>query len=152
VYVLIIGPTTLLKPVLVLLNRYLTSIGLSRCSIYELRGVVTNTILLTLLVNITKPGNVRDHLKVDQDVNSALELRGDVIAIMIIVANTALQALAIRIVALIKLVTRKLVSGVRLQTLNIRKAEVNIALRARSDTLRKKHDPLLDLVIPKKES
>jgi hypothetical protein len=36
--------------------------------------------------------------------------------------------------------------------LNIRKAEVNIALRARSDTLRKKHDPLLDLVIPKKES
>jgi hypothetical protein len=26
------------------------------------------------------------------------------------------------------------------------------ALRARSDTLRKKHNPLLDLVIPKKES
>jgi hypothetical protein len=36
--------------------------------------------------------------------------------------------------------------------LNIRKAEVNIALRARSDILRKKYNPLLDLVIPKKES
>jgi hypothetical protein len=36
--------------------------------------------------------------------------------------------------------------------LNLRKAEVDIALRARSDILRKKHNPLLDLVIPKKES
>jgi hypothetical protein len=71
---------------------------------------------------------------------------------VIIVASTALQALAIRIVALAKLVPRKLVGGVRLQTLDVRKAEVDTALRARSNTLRKKHDPLLDLVIPKKES
>jgi hypothetical protein len=36
--------------------------------------------------------------------------------------------------------------------LNIRKVEVDIAFRATSDILRKKHNPLLDLVIPKKES
>jgi hypothetical protein len=71
---------------------------------------------------------------------------------VIVVAGAALRALAVRIVALAKLVARKLVGGVRLQTLNARKAEVDTALRARSDTLRKKHDPLLDLVIPKKES
>jgi hypothetical protein len=71
---------------------------------------------------------------------------------VIIVAGAALRALAIRIVALAKLVVRKLIGGVRLQTLDARKAEVNTALRARSDTLRKKHNPLLDLVIPKKES
>jgi hypothetical protein len=55
----------LLKPVLVLLNRRLISVRLSRYSIYELRGIVTNTILLTLLINITKPRNIRDYLKVD---------------------------------------------------------------------------------------
>jgi hypothetical protein len=71
---------------------------------------------------------------------------------VIVVAGAALRALAIRIVALAKLVVRKLIGSVRLQTLNARKAEVDTALRARSDTLRKKHDPLLDLVIPKKES
>jgi hypothetical protein len=71
---------------------------------------------------------------------------------VIVVASAALRALAVRIVALAKLVVRKLIGGVRLQTLDARKAEVDTALRARSDTLRKKHDPLLDLVIPKKES
>jgi hypothetical protein len=64
-HVLVVGPTTLLKPVLVLLNRRLTSIRLSRYGIYELRSVVANTILLTLLINITKLRNVRDYLKVD---------------------------------------------------------------------------------------
>jgi hypothetical protein len=71
---------------------------------------------------------------------------------VIVVAGTALRALTIRIVALTKLVVRKLMGSVRLQTLDARKAEVDTALRARSDTLRKKHNPLLDLVIPKKES
>jgi hypothetical protein len=71
---------------------------------------------------------------------------------VIIVTGIALRALTIRIVALIKLVVRKLMGSVRLQTLDIRKAEVNTALRARSDILRKKYNPLLDLVIPKKES
>jgi hypothetical protein len=71
---------------------------------------------------------------------------------MIVIAGTILRVLTIRIVALIKLVVRKLIGSVRLQTLNIRKAEVNTALRARSDILRKKYNPLLDLVIPKKES
>jgi hypothetical protein len=71
---------------------------------------------------------------------------------VIVVAGTALRALAIRIVALVKLVVRKLIGSVRLQTLDARKAEVNTALRARSDILRKKYNPLLDLVIPKKES
>jgi hypothetical protein len=71
---------------------------------------------------------------------------------VIVVASAALRALAIRIIALAKLVVRKLMGSVRLQTLNVRKAEVDTALRARSDILRKKHNPLLDLVIPKKES
>jgi hypothetical protein len=71
---------------------------------------------------------------------------------MIVIAGIVLRALTIRIVALIKLVVRKLIGSIRLQTLDIRKAEVNTALRARSDTLRKKYNPLLDLVIPKKES
>jgi hypothetical protein len=71
---------------------------------------------------------------------------------MIVITSTVLRALTIRIITLIKLVVRKLIGSVRLQILNIRKAEVNTALRARSDTLRKKYNPLLDLVIPKKES
>jgi hypothetical protein len=104
----------LLKLVLVLLNRYLTSVRLSRYGIYELRGIVTNTILLALLINITKPRNVRDYLKVDQDVNSAVKFRGDVVVIVIIIASAALRALAIRIIALIKLVVRKLIGSVRL--------------------------------------
>jgi hypothetical protein len=80
----------LLELVLVLLNRYLTSVRLSRYSIYELRSVVINTILLMLLVNITKPGNIRDYLKVDQDVNSVVKLGGDVITIMIIITSAVL--------------------------------------------------------------
>jgi hypothetical protein len=80
----------LLELVLVLLNRYLTSVRLSRYSIYELRSVVINTILLMLLVNITKPGNIRDYLKVDQDVNSVVKLGGDVIIIMIIITSAVL--------------------------------------------------------------
>jgi hypothetical protein len=71
---------------------------------------------------------------------------------VIIITSAALRALAIRIIALIKLVVRKLIGSVRLQILNVRKVEVNTALRARSDILRKKYNPLLDLVIPKKES
>jgi hypothetical protein len=71
---------------------------------------------------------------------------------MIIITSTVLRALTIRIIALIKLVVRKLIGSVRLQILNVRKVEVNTALRARSDILRKKYNPLLDLVIPKKES
>jgi hypothetical protein len=104
----------LLKPVLILLNRCLTSIRLSRYSIYELRGIVINTILLTLLINITKPRNIRDYLKVDQDVNSAVKLGGDIVVIMIIITSIALRALAIYIIALIKLVVRKLRGSVRL--------------------------------------
>jgi hypothetical protein len=80
----------LLELVLVLLNRYLTSVRLSRYSIYELRSVVINTILLMLLVNITKPRNIRDYLKVDQDVNSVVKLGGDVIIIMIIITSAVL--------------------------------------------------------------
>jgi hypothetical protein len=80
----------LLELVLVLLNRYLTSVRLSRYSIYELRSVVINTILLMLLVDITKPGNIRDYLKVDQDVNSVVKLGGDVIIIMIIITSAVL--------------------------------------------------------------
>jgi hypothetical protein len=43
-----------------------------------------------LLVNITKPGNIRDYLKVDQDVNSVVKLGGDVITIMIIITSAVL--------------------------------------------------------------
>jgi hypothetical protein len=71
---------------------------------------------------------------------------------VIVIAGAALRVLTVYIVALTKLVVRKLMGSIRLQTLDVRKAEVNTALRARSDTLRKKYDPLLDLVIPKKES
>jgi hypothetical protein len=104
----------LLKLVLVLLNRRLASIGLSRYGIHELRSVVINTILLTLLINITKPGNVRDYLKVDQDINSVVKLGGDVVVIIIVITSVVLRALTIRIIALTKLVVRKLIGSVRL--------------------------------------
>jgi hypothetical protein len=67
-----------------------------------------------LLINITKPRNIRDYLKVDQDINSVVKLRGDIIVIIIIITSIVLRALTIRIIALIKLVVRKLIGSIRL--------------------------------------
>jgi hypothetical protein len=87
-------------------------------------------------------------LKSNQDVDGAIELQRDRIAVVSIAPSTALIALSVRVITIAEVGNEELISGAVLQALNTREAEVDTASRSRSNIRIHTPNPFRDRRVP----
>jgi hypothetical protein len=138
------------QPVLILLQRSRSRLVPTRYYILQLRGVISHALLAAELASrVSREDGLL--LKVDQDVKGAVELGGNVVAVVVAGVFAARVTLRVRVVAGAEHGSLDLTStlnSVR-QLLNAVEAVVDTARRARSDGVRHSEDRLRDLAVPR---
>jgi hypothetical protein len=88
-------------------------------------------------------------LKSNQDVDGAIELQRDRIAVVSVAPSTALIALGVRVITIAEVRNGELIGGAVLQALDTREAEVDMVSRSRSNTRIYAPNPFGDRRVPK---